>query len=53
MKEIKINGFIIEEIHGNRKIEDVFREVYELYFGVKVKVRRKTPEELEAYKQAN
>ncbi|WJE54295.1 hypothetical protein QRE66_08680 [Bacillus cereus] len=38
MLKRKINGFIIEEVYGHRKIEDVFKEAYEIHFGVKVKV---------------
>ncbi|WP_197059923.1 hypothetical protein [Bacillus sp. UNC322MFChir4.1] len=53
MKEVKYKGFIIEEVYGDRKIEDVFKEAYEVFYGVKVKVTRKTPEELALQKKAN
>ncbi|MGH0787147.1 hypothetical protein ACQVTU_05100 [Bacillus cereus] len=44
-KNNKTNLRIVEEIYGNRKIEEVFQEIYD-YYGIPVKVRRKTPEEL-------
>lgn len=49
-KNNKTNLRIVEEIYGNRKIEEVFQEIYD-YYGIPVKVRRKTPEELAAEKQ--
>ncbi|MEC3158825.1 hypothetical protein P9Z94_22490 [Bacillus thuringiensis] len=48
-KNNKINLRIVEEIYGNQKIEEVFQEIYD-YYGIPVKVRRKTPEELAAEK---
>ncbi|MFD0768833.1 hypothetical protein ACFQZ1_07895 [Bacillus sp. CGMCC 1.60114] len=42
--------YIGEETYGKRKIEDVFKEVYEHYLGVEVTVKRKTAKELEAQK---
>ncbi|MCM3736415.1 hypothetical protein M3215_11415 [Bacillus cytotoxicus] len=45
--------YIRNEYYGTEKMEDVFREVYEKYLGVTVKVTRKTPEELVVQKKAN
>ncbi|HDR3902747.1 TPA: hypothetical protein QCO88_005420 [Bacillus cereus] len=49
-KNKKTNLRIVEKIYGNRKIEEVFQEIYD-YYGIPVKVRRKTPEELVTEKQ--
>ncbi|EEK97119.1 hypothetical protein ACU8Z2_02225 [Bacillus paranthracis] len=49
-KRKKSNLRIIKEIYGDRKTEEVFEELYEKIYGLKVKVRRKTPEELAAEK---
>ncbi|MGE6619576.1 MULTISPECIES: hypothetical protein [Bacillus cereus group] len=53
MKRKQPNLRVIERVYGNRKREEVFQEVYEHYFGVKVKVTRKTSKELAAEKQVN
>jgi hypothetical protein len=37
----KSNLYIGKETYGKRKIEDVFKEVYEHYFDVKITVTRK------------
>ncbi|ARW58449.1 hypothetical protein [Bacillus phage Tavor_SA] len=50
-KEINYKGFTIVEKYGDRKIEEVFEELYEKIYGLKVEVRKKTPEELAAEKQ--
>lgn len=50
-KRKKTNLRIVKEIYGDRKIEEVFEELYEKIYGLKVKVRRKTSVELVAEKQ--
>ncbi|WP_237981744.1 hypothetical protein [Bacillus thuringiensis] len=40
-KEINYKGFTIVEKYGDRRIEDVFKEAYELFYGVYVIVERK------------
>ncbi|HHL0972189.1 TPA: hypothetical protein ACQUHP_003761 [Bacillus cereus] len=45
-KIIKYKDFTIKETFGERKIEKVFEEVYDKFYGIEIKVRRKTPEEL-------
>ena len=50
-KRKKTNLRIVKEIYGDRKIEEVFEELYENIYGLKVKVRRKTSVELVAEKQ--
>ncbi|TBL12875.1 hypothetical protein EYB35_12020 [Bacillus paranthracis] len=50
-KRKKTNLRIVKEIYGDRKIEEVFEELYEKIYGLKVKVRRKTSVELFAEKQ--
>ncbi|WP_176547127.1 hypothetical protein [Bacillus cereus] len=40
-KVINYKGFTIVEKSGNRRIEDVFKEAYELFYGVDVIVERK------------
>ncbi|HDR7495017.1 MULTISPECIES: hypothetical protein [Bacillus cereus group] len=50
-KIIKYKGFTIKETFGERKIEEVFKEAYEKFYGIEVEVRRKTPKELAAEKQ--
>ena len=46
MKKKKSGLYIGEETNGRRKIEDVFKEVYEHYFNVKVIVTRKKKAEV-------
>ncbi|MEC5305297.1 hypothetical protein P4278_28995 [Bacillus thuringiensis] len=48
MKKKKSGLYIGEETYGSRKIEDVFKEVYEHYFNVKVTVTRKKKAEVQA-----
>lgn len=50
MPKAKTNLRIVKEVYGDRKIEEIFEELYEEIYGLKVKVRRKTPEELAAGK---
>lgn len=50
MPKPKTNLRIVKEVYGEQKIEEVFKELYEEIYGLKVKVRRKTPEELAAEK---
>lgn len=50
-KRKKTNLRIVKEIYGDRKIEEVFEELYEKIYGLKVKVRRKTSVKLVAEKQ--
>lgn len=50
MTKPKTNLRMVKEVYGERKIEEVFEELYEKIYGLKVKVRRKTPEELAAEK---
>ncbi|ARX68741.1 hypothetical protein [Bacillus thuringiensis] len=50
MPKAKTNLRIVKEVYGDRKIEEIFEELYEEIYGLKVKVRRKTPEELSAGK---
>ena len=47
-EEKKSGLYIGEETYGSRKIEDVFKEVYEHYFNVKVTVTRKKKAEVQA-----
>ncbi|MEC2472315.1 hypothetical protein P9027_28705 [Bacillus thuringiensis] len=48
MGKKKSGLYIGEETYGGRKIEDVFKEVYEHYFNVQVKVTRKKKTEVKA-----
>ncbi|HDR6246321.1 MULTISPECIES: hypothetical protein [Bacillus cereus group] len=48
MGKKKSGLYIGEETYGGRKIEDVFKEVYEHYFNVKVTVTRKKKTEVKA-----
>ncbi|MGE7427989.1 hypothetical protein ACQKLM_07615 [Bacillus thuringiensis] len=41
MSEINYKGFIIKETYGEKNIEEVFKEAYELFYGVEVKVVKK------------
>ncbi|AJQ61237.1 hypothetical protein SD98_23985 [Bacillus thuringiensis serovar morrisoni] len=41
VKQTKLR--IIEEVYGDQRIEDVFEELYQLRFGIKVKITRKNP----------
>ncbi|WP_170956852.1 hypothetical protein [Bacillus cereus] len=40
-KKINYKGFTIVEKYGDRRIEDVFKEAYEFFYGVDVIVERK------------
>ncbi|HHT7152299.1 MULTISPECIES: hypothetical protein [Bacillus cereus group] len=48
MGKKKSGLYVGEETYGGRKIEDVFKEVYEHYFNIKVKVTRKKKTEVKA-----
>ncbi|MCT6909216.1 MULTISPECIES: hypothetical protein [Bacillus] len=41
MSEINYKGFTIKETYGEKNIEEVFKEVYESFYGVEVKVIKK------------
>ncbi|AJG57143.1 hypothetical protein P9C60_gp32 [Bacillus phage Carmel_SA] len=41
MSEINYKGFIIKETYGEKNIEEVFKEAYESFYGVEVKVVKK------------
>ncbi|MGH1259594.1 MULTISPECIES: hypothetical protein [Bacillus] len=41
MSEIIYKGFTIKETYGEKNIEDVFKEAYELFYGIDVKVVKK------------
>ncbi|WP_193672974.1 hypothetical protein [Bacillus cereus] len=41
MSEIIYKGFTIKETYGEKKIEDVFKEAYESFYGIDVKVVKK------------
>ncbi|WPH60257.1 hypothetical protein [Bacillus phage vB_BanS-A16R1] len=41
VSEIYYKGFIIKETYGERNIAEVFKEAYESFYGVEVKVVKK------------
>ncbi|UYX50069.1 hypothetical protein M3Y14_15900 [Bacillus thuringiensis] len=41
MSEIIYKGFTIKETYGEKSIEELFKEAYESFYGVEVKVVKK------------